>query len=300
MIKTIKLEKEDLKNLVSNIIQETLFDRFDRLINEQICLYEGLIKSYPVGATVKKIKTDIPDSIIKIDKSNDTNKIIVYLNESGYEGSIDLLKNILQVYGWKITYPKVNGSLVYEEINNILYVKFLIDAIFDINDSESIYNGNGNKKPTKLYHITPLVNIHKIMRNGLSPKTNSKIEYHPERIYFLKNISDDNQIKNFISKLFITNKNSVEYKDKYIILEIDLNNVNQDLKIQFYKDPNMKDAVFTMENINPNMIKLLKIAEVTFLDSDKIYFNVDIKNINESLKNEIDNIIIENKRKIFK
>jgi hypothetical protein len=41
------------------------------------------------------------------------------------------------------------------------------------------------KNISKLYHVTEKNKINKILKIGLTPKTNSKISEHPERIYFL-------------------------------------------------------------------------------------------------------------------
>ena len=95
------------------------------------------------------------------------------------------------------------------------------------------------------------------------------MEYHPERIYFVTDISDKNKLKDLISQLFIKNENDIEYKSTYIILEIDLNKNGQSVNPQFYKDPNLDGAVFTMENIHPNAINPIETAEITFINKDQ-------------------------------
>ena len=150
---------------------------------------------------------------------------------------------------------------------------------------DDIYGNRRKNNPKKLYHITPYVNLNKIMSNGLEPKSNSKIAYHSERVYFLTDISNEQAIRNFISKLYVTSKKPDFIKEKYIILEIDLNRAPYTIDgyekppIRFFTDPNMKDAVFTMENIHPNAITPIKIVDIVFEDEDKIFFNVEINNI---------------------
>lgn len=275
----ITLSGRQIKRLMENfpIKGNGPWEILDELICNQRKLYEGLIMSYSSSSLKQKIEKDIIDSIVNIEKPNGSEKLIIFLKEESADTSIDVLNKVLQVYGWKITYPKNTDTPIYQEINGELYCKYLVDAIYDMDTSESIHNTYGNNKPTKLYHVTPKVNLNKIMTTGLTPKSNSKIEYHPERVYFITDISDKNKLKNLISQLFIKNRKEDKYKMTYIVLEIDLNKMPDNLRIKFLNDPNMNGAVYTMENIHPLAITPIEAAEIIFKDSYN--FIIDLKPI---------------------
>jgi hypothetical protein len=157
-----------------------------------------------------------------------------------------------------------------------LYKGLIKKYPFDVDSTESIYQ---QKKQKFLFHITPLVNLEKIKNIGLTPKTNSKLAYHPERVYFLKNIENENFIKNFIGKLFVNNKNNIELKEKYVVLRIDLDKeLKTEIKpkIRFFADPNMSGAVYTLENISPNSIEPVKLATIEFVDDDMLGFKIEL------------------------
>ena len=111
------------------------------------------------------------------------------------------------------------------------------------------------------------------------------MSYHSERIYFITDVANDQAIKNFISRLYVTTKKPDFVKEKYVILEIDLDRAAYTIDgyekppIKFFTDPNMKDGVFTMENIHPNAITPIKLAEIVFEDEDHIFFHIDMINI---------------------
>jgi len=100
------------------------------------------------------------------------------------------------------------------------------------------------------------------------------MEYHPERIYFITDISNENKIKNLISQLFIKNKNDVDNKSTYVILEIDLIKNGQMVDPKFFKDPNLDGAVYTMENIHPTAIKPVEVAEINFINKEQFTINL--------------------------
>ena len=44
--------------------------------------------------------------------------------------------------------------------------------------------------PSILYQITPTVNVDKILKIGLVPKSRSKASYHPDRVFLSKSLED--------------------------------------------------------------------------------------------------------------
>ena len=97
--------------------------------------------------------------------------------------------------------------------------------------------------PKYVYHITSADNISKIKKIGLTPRTQSKISTHPDRIYVSLNEEYSAEIYWQIRGIF-RNRTGVE-------LVIDTNQLNQ----SFYEDPNFQTmGVYTYKNIPPQAI----------------------------------------------
>jgi hypothetical protein len=129
---------------------------------------------------------------------------------------------------------------------NSRYIKIKYEAKYDT----EIIN-----QPDHLYHLCPDISYKKIEIMGLTPKTQSKISTHPERIYLLEPCSHD-EMEDIAFELWEKHKNRSLITYYYMLL-IDL----EGLKIHLYKDPNFLMAnggVWTYENIPPIYITLEK------------------------------------------
>lgn len=111
----------------------------------------------------------------------------------------------------------------------------------------------------KAYHVTPDVYINLIKKEGLTPRTESKLSEHPERIYFYLN--PESSFKYLASSLWGASK----YKDqvkKYYVLEVDLTQLPDH---HFYADPHSMIsyiAVYTKQPIPPSAIKVIQTIPV--------------------------------------
>lgn len=111
----------------------------------------------------------------------------------------------------------------------------------------------------KAYHVTPDVYIDLIKKEGLTPRTESKLSEHPERIYFYLN--PESSFKYLASSLWSASK----YKDqvkKYYVLEVDLTQLPDH---HFYADPESMIsyiAVYTKQPIPPSAIKVIQTIPV--------------------------------------
>ncbi|CAG7579858.1 MAG: hypothetical protein SLAVMIC_00129 [uncultured marine phage] len=88
-------------------------------------------------------------------------------------------------------------------------------------------------------HITDFDNLDNIRKRGLVPRSKMKKSLHPDRVYFVTRLDSYNDT------------GLDQYIDRPIVLE-----VNKDLDIKLYHDPNMKDAIYTTDNISPDDIKI--------------------------------------------
>ena len=101
--------------------------------------------------------------------------------------------------------------------------------------------------PKFIYHATPIANQSKITKIGLIPKTNSKIGYHPGRVYFGINEKSTIELWDDL-KQYVVNKQG-------ILLTIDTTKLSN---ITFYIDPQADDAIYTYDNIKPESIINIK------------------------------------------
>ena len=106
----------------------------------------------------------------------------------------------------------------------------------------------------KAYHLTPDIYLDSIKKEGLTPRTESKLSTHPERIYLYLNPSSS--LKTLAGDLW----HASTYKDKvskYHILEIDLSQLPHH---KFYNDSSSSlsyIAIYTNQSIPPSAIKIL-------------------------------------------
>ena len=107
---------------------------------------------------------------------------------------------------------------------------------------------------SKAYHLTPDIYLDSIQKEGLTPRTESKLAPHPERIYLYLNPSSS--LKTLAGALW----HASSYKDrvkKYHILEIDLTQLPDH---KFYADPHSSlsyVAIYTNQSIPPSAFKVL-------------------------------------------
>jgi hypothetical protein len=119
----------------------------------------------------------------------------------------------------------------------------------EFQEEEEVFPSKG-----KAYHVTPDIYINKIKEEGLTPKSESKLSQHPDRIYFYLN--PESSFKFLASSLW----NASKYKDqvkKYYILEVDLNQLPDH---HFYGDTEsslMYVPVYTTQKVPPAAIKVI-------------------------------------------
>ena len=217
-----------------------------KLLDYNNFLNEGLIKTYPISIYKDNLLNNL--NILNLDLEIEIN----YDNET-----------------FQLKTPKVNFkelTIINSYVNNLGYflTKFIIKRNNKTNSFK--YNSKTFEKQTmindglilfyeskfdeqinitdKLYHATEMKNIEKILKNGLYPKLNSKIEYHSERIYLSKNKNDCIKL---IPRLraFSLNMNI-----PFVLLEINKSD-------KYYLD-SKSDGIYTYNNIIKNDIKLLK------------------------------------------
>lgn len=227
-------------------------------------LIEGLIKTYNIDLLLSKEKIFLSNLKIFYKITKKTNNTLEFELDN-----FNKISNICDVFdciesffinmmGWFPSQMKVinsagmsnvfpyNDGYLKTNINYIQTATITFESKFDIEQNV----------PMKLYHLSIEQFYPFIKKNGLSPKQKSKLIYHPNRIYVCDDI---NSCKSLIPqmKMFYNSKKwsnvNLKIKDKWIIYEIDTNNL--DLKL--YQDPNYNNGYYILNCIPTTNIKII-------------------------------------------
>ena len=221
-------------------------------------LYEGLIYSYSMDKTIASIHALLA-RYGKVGVSPDFNRNLISFRV--YKDSIaslpsyaNQLERILNTYGWFIAMVNVLVSTdhipyhfkslkdVLSSKTNILSraeeLSILLEPKYGVEISEI-----EKQHIQALYHATPSKNVKRILHHGLTPRSQSKLAKHPERIYLAVNYED--------AKDFSEMSNEVKPEGDFTILKIDRSVLN---KIRLFHDPAFKGAFYTLSNIPPQYI----------------------------------------------
>ncbi len=264
---------------MSDKIRKIVKKVVEKVMNEDdLLIDEGLTKTVPLDVAVSRLKfwsqkqkfiydgEEYPRKLdVKIDKTTDTivvndilwfdNKILenffiilnnlgYFISEFGYSTEID------RKVGYK-KYSIEDFEKIFKEKDKLVSLSIVIEAKFD----KEI-----NKIPDKLFHLCPQVNLSKILKIGLTPRSGSKISNHPDRIYLAFSREGAKGIGSEIQKY--------DQENEYVfcLLEIDVEKLKQlreknlnKSNLRFFDDPNFKNkGVFSLENIPPDAITVLE------------------------------------------
>lgn len=180
--------------------------------------------SYPPSNVERMFGADIVDSNLS--------KIIRLVNNLGYFVSSYIFNPYNMSKRYKSSYSPTKFREDFFKMNPN-YIIFVIEKKYDTIDEDI---------PEKIYHITNKSFINRVQSRGLIPRSGSKQSYHPERIYFTKNIEDMRAFSNMVSGYIP--------KENQLVLTIDTKGLDN----TFYIDPNLDDAIYTYKNIDPKNI----------------------------------------------
>lgn len=238
----------EYNNYINSIINYNKSEYSDEYIYEYMLknqkngvlpINEGLIYSQPIDKTIKILKNRFneleikkyEDDDISIDNMNDRlKKYIPLINNLGYYISSAFID------GQSIDLPKLSREKIEELRCHNIFIEPKYDYEVEI--------------PNILYHASPLRFKDKILKIGLTPKSGSKLSYHPDRIYLTNSM--ENCIK-FGEYLLNVSKNEY-YKNGYCVYIISGKGVDK-----LYSDINMREfGFYTLNNIKKEFIELFK------------------------------------------
>jgi hypothetical protein len=259
-------------------------------IEKKYTLKEYILQTIDADKTIQTLNSRFKNKFFKaiphysegdteLYKNIGINAINIVFNENQY-GNIDSITSFMDSFGW---FPVVIRSEFLQKEEN--YTKwrnsFQLSSDPYINSKHPIAIQYGTKfdplinipKEVSLYHITSNLYIDKILKIGLTPKSQGKIGAHPERIYlFNTHIYDNNiysnkkqdedvidhMIESFHSSL---DKTHLSITNKYYLLQIDVSKLPSNIEFRLDPEWELVGGVWTTNNIPPNAIKILRTYE---------------------------------------
>jgi hypothetical protein len=209
-------------------------------------LKEGLIKTTNIGKTLSILQKSFDYGFEYINLRKENTFLVVFHNVD--EIQLDRFLKYIDNLGW---FPSWLSTSKYAGKWN--------KKLFNGNRSEITFEAKFDKQivekiPSILYHITPTQNSDKILKIGLVPKSRSKASYHPERVYLGKSMEGIEDLAPLMYQK-TGNKN-------FTLLKINTETIPGDY-LKLYTDPNYsKEAYYTLNNIPPQSIEIVKNIEL--------------------------------------
>ena len=116
---------------------------------------------------------------------------------------------------------------------------------------EPHFQDNSSSKqniPRYIYHITKPTILHKIQRNGITPKSKNKQFSYPPRCYFFTVFDED------LMRWFAEYSEKVQEEQDYLVVTVDTTKLNDDVKFWTDKSFDSSVAIYTYDNIPPTAI----------------------------------------------
>lgn len=269
-----KLIKKEINNFLKQYPNANKYFHEDILLelankNSQNQLYEGLIVSFNHEDVMSALKRHfrfyglVYDSHkIKIFFKKDY-KIINDINT--FKNNLSNINKLLSTCGWNIAkYHSVNNQLKTVSSKNIMDILQLVNDNNQIQISailEPKFEFSFTNPPKTIYHIAPIQYHDKIIKKGLIPKSQSKISYHPDRIYcFDKQIDFEKYAINLVKNMSNSIKTKLVKNNQIIYNVYKIN--TKSLNNKWLIDYNSNNAIYTLENINPHFIKQINTITV--------------------------------------
>ena len=235
------------------------------LLNYLEFIKEGLIKTQPADVVLRKV-IFLPNNLIYVINYTKSDNLIhfeiLFFNKlSEISKTFDAIESyFINMMGWFPSMMKIISLSGME--NDIQYNKYyLIKNMSFISKVNIIFESKFDIEsniPDKLYHLSIKEFEKSILKDGLSPKSKSKISYHDSRIYVCKSILNCKSLIPNMEMIYNQQKWSnpkSKINDDWIIYEIDTSGLDIDL----YYDPNYIGGYYLLKNIPSNNIKIVEV-----------------------------------------
>ncbi len=220
------------------------------------------LKTHDINLTYNNVNRELSLLRINFTINININKIEITLLGFRFlrdiKSYLDVLNNLLiDRHGWFpsemeiINTSSLKTILPYDESillsgNSVYYqdIKIVYEAKYD----------TLSKIPNKLYHLSIQEYEKNIFKNGLVPKSKSKLSKHLDRIYLCSDVKDCYNLITKMNFIYGMRKYTDKINTKWIIYEID----SKKLNLKLYIDPNYSNstAVYTIDNISSSNLTI--------------------------------------------
>lgn len=255
----IHLSTGDLKDIIREVLDEYYIPiatenlKIDAEINleEPIqafkgqyykTLKEGLIQTYGLEKTkdiiVRRFGLNNKQFKVQITNNDGLERRvpIIVLPKGVNNRIIGNIKNLMNTCGYSMTSKQYRRDLVL-----LVFEGKFGEDVTDIVRGRYKY----------LYHLTPQKHLEKILKIGLSPRSDNSVYKHPDRVYLMNGVLDDNLSDNQI-EVFNNIINSKQGNNQYFVLKLSIDKIPDN--VIFYADSLTDEGIFTYNNIPPNAI----------------------------------------------
>lgn len=238
----VLIESKEISEMFKNgpekyIIPHNSFDNIFSLPNEirNNVLMEGYFRTYDIDVDLKYLKKRYGDAALVCTVTGENGVQDFEIITADIERNREIIEKDMSLCGY---------YLAYEEKNKNGQVTMQFEPRFQNKINEIVH------QKQYIYHLTPTVNVGKIMMYGLTPKTKNKKFQYPSRVYFFLNKPNKQTCKSLIRQF--NGFSSMHFND-YTLLKVEVKQVQD---CNFYYDINAQDCVYTKENIPKQAISI--------------------------------------------
>ena len=193
---------------------------------------EGLIKTYPFETMVRYVSEYFNIPSFYIHRYENNNVMCVAIDIPKNKTLQNRIERAMNLCGY---FKSISMSL--DSLDRAHYEPKFEEEEVDVGDF--------------LYHITNAKHLDGNKKIGLCPYHKNTFFSFPSRIYFFKESTPFERIRQAAKSLYEFSKG--EHNDgKYAILKIDVNKLPEN--VRFHVDPNMSNGLYTTSNIPPSCI----------------------------------------------
>ena len=245
-----------LESILKIMHRTDLLDE-DLIYSDEFAINEGLTRTWPLDKTISLLKSS-KFNAVTVSGKNKYELILPVKNSDRLSKAIVISNNM----GWFPSYIRVFlGDMEidpqkYDDDNLTSILSKDIDRL--VITFEAKYDLVVHDIPKYLYHIAPREVAAKILKFGLTPKSNSAVSSHPERVYLGKSPED---VKKLTRRIEFARRSR---DGKFWILKVTTGQIPSYFKVfdqieksnNMHSDPNFLDrGVYTLNSIPPSAIE---------------------------------------------
>jgi hypothetical protein len=208
-------------------------------MNKSKSLNEGIFKTYPPDKVQNYISKmfKLPKNWIEYGKSEQDGVYFFRVQISKSNELMDKIIRAMALCGYFCSFKDT------ETYKTRAFLQF-----------EPRHQNNANEEVRSMkyiYHVSPSYNKGKILKNGFTPTTKNALFDYPDRVYFFKQNTTEDDLLELTAYLCKYNK-SLGNDNIYTIFVLDVSKIPE--QVNFYLDGNYFNGIYSQDNIPPSAI----------------------------------------------